>query len=207
MHRYCQIIFLSLVGLQLSISPIAAQAASAGDEALAQIPIEVRFDMLDPCIEYKGEDPSIGMSADVLVDGHLDRSVINHNGSGREQLNLTAGAHEIEVRAEGYSADKKTIMVRRNATQRFAFHVRTEVQIVVEVMRTNDPDRAHKLLRKLSKAGEPATIRTIYPEPESQAQLLVVQVGPFPTCDAAKKKVELFETEYERTAYVVALPR
>ncbi len=207
MHRYCQNVLLSLVGLPLSILPFAAQAQPATDAALNRVPIEVRFDMLNPCIEQKLNDPSIGMSADVYVDGHLDRSVVNHNGSGREQLELTAGAHDVEVTAEGYSADQKTIMVRDDARQRFAFHVRTEVEIVVEVTRTHDPEVAHKLLKKLSKAGEPATIRTIHPESTTEPQLLVVQIGPFPNCAAAEKKAALFEAEHERAAYVVAAPR
>ena len=54
----------------------------------------------------------MAMSADVFVDGQLDRSVTNHNGTGRTQLQLTAGSHDIRVAAPGYSEDKKTIRVR-----------------------------------------------------------------------------------------------
>ncbi len=207
MYRYCQTLFLSLVAIQLTISPLTGQTESTRDQALIRVPIEVRFDLLTPCIEQKRDDPSIGMAADVFVDGHLDRSVINHTGSGREELELTAGAHDVEVTAAGFSSDKKTIMVRPGSNQRFAFHVRADVQIAVELMRTNDPDRAHKLVRKLTRAGEPATIRTVQPDSGTQPELLLVQVGPFPTCYAAQRQAELFEHRYERAVYVVAQPR
>ena len=191
--------------LMLAGRPAAAQEP-IGAEEIITVPIEVRFDLLHPCIENRHQDASMGMSADVFVDGHLDRSVTNHNGTGRDQLELTTGSHEIRVTAAGFSDDHKTIRIRANATQRFAFHVRSGSRIAVEVMRTHDPGKANRWLRKLVRKGQPATVRTIPPE-GNEPELLVVQIGPLPTCEAAAQRIEFIAEEFDRAAYVVPLLR
>ncbi len=183
--------------------PAAAETSTQG-EALITVPIEIRFDLMIPCIENRHLDASMGMSADVYVDGHLDRSVTNHNGTGREQLELTVGSHEIVVTAEGYPEDRKTVMVRGNSVQKFAFHVRSGARIAVEVIRTHDVGKATRWMRKLRRKGQPATIRTIPPE-GNEAELLAVQLGPLPTCEAAEQRIEFIEDEFDRASYIVPL--
>ena len=60
-------------------------------------------------------------------------------------------------------------------------------------------------MKKLRRKGQPATIRTVAPIGDNEPELLVVQVGPLPTCDAAARKVELIEEGFDRDAYVVPL--
>lgn len=193
-----------VLGVLVSSTVLATvtQARADGQE-LVTVPIEVRFDLINPCIENRLQDASMGMSADVFVDGDLDRSVTNHNGMGREQLELTVGSHDIEVTAFGYSGDKKTIVVRDNASQKFAFHVRSGSRIAVEVMRTHVPNKAHRWLDKLRRKGQPAIIRTISPPEGNEPEVLAVQLGPLPTCEAAEQRIDFVEEEFDRAAYIV----